>query len=71
MQTTGKPTATGNRALKLGAFIGVILLGLTAAAKLSGMTGDGTIAIILVLLYLAAAAILLAPYETKNHHMCG
>lgn len=70
MQTTGKPTATGNRALKLGAF-GVILLGLIAAAKLSGMTGDGTIAITLVLLYLAAAAVLLAPYEAKNHHMCG
>ena len=71
MQTTGKPTATGNRALKLGAFIGVILLGLIAAAKLSGMTGGGTIAIILGLLYLAAAATLLAPHEAKNHHMCG
>lgn len=71
MQTISKPTATGNRALKLGAFIGVILLGLAAAAKLSGMTGDGTIAIILVLLYLAAAAILLAPQETKRRHMCG
>ena len=71
MQTIGKPTATGHRALKLGAFIGVILLGLIAAAKLSGMTGDGTTAIILVLLYLAAAAILLAPQETKRRHMCG
>lgn len=71
MQTTGKPTAAGNRARKLGAFIGVSLIGLIAAAKLSGMTGDGTIAIVLVLLYLTAAAVLLAPYEAKNHHLCG
>jgi hypothetical protein len=71
MQTIGKPTATGNRALKLGAFMGVILLGLIAAAKLSGMTGNGTITTVLMLLYLTAAATLLAPHEAKNPHMCG
>lgn len=67
----GKSTATGDRAIKLGAIISVALLGLVIAAKLSGMTGNGPVVIVLVLLYLTAAATLLGPHEAKNHHMCG
>ena len=72
MKTIGKPTPTSPRALKLGVIFGaILLLGLIAVAKLTGMTGAALSLSVMALLYFTAAAAILAPRFNRSHPMCG